>query len=36
MEAVQLRFRNLDLSKNPVLLFVQDNNVVNSFRIDNY
>lgn len=28
-----LRFRNLDLSKNPVLLFVQNDKVVRSFPL---
>lgn len=31
--SIRLRFTNLDLSKNPVLQFVQNENVVESFRL---
>ncbi len=31
--SLKLKFRNLDLSKNPVLLFVQSNSVVRSFPL---
>ena len=31
--SMKLRFRGLDLSKNPVLLFVQNNNVLKSFPL---
>jgi hypothetical protein len=32
--SIRLRFTNLDLSKNPVLQFVQNENVVESFRLN--